>query len=118
MNVSPRIQFAAANSPSPCPVGTFGRRRRPSNAVISRQRYIKPGSDSYMNDEAGGKQRRARFQALCQSLRPDLLRFAFWLSRDRALAEDVVQESRLRAWRAQDPLWAGGAAKPGVLPIT
>jgi hypothetical protein len=32
-----------------------------------------------MNDAIGGNQRRARFQALCQSLRPDLLRFAFWL---------------------------------------
>ena len=117
MNVSPRIQFAVANSLSPCPVGTFGRRLRPLNAVISHQRYLKPGSDSYMNDEAGGKQRRARFQALCQSLRPDLLRFAFWLSRDRALAEDVVQESLLRAWKAQDSLLDEGAAKPWLLTI-
>ena len=70
-----------------------------------------------MNDEAGGKQRRARFQALCQSLRPDLLRFAFWLSRDRALAEDVVQESMLRAWKAQDSLLDESAAKPWLLTI-
>ena len=70
-----------------------------------------------MNDEAGGKQRRARFQALCQSLRPDLLRFAFWLSRDRALAEDVVQESMLRAWKAQDSLLDEAAAKPWLLTI-
>src|ERR1700720_4374411 len=117
MNVSPRIQFAAANSLSPCPVGTFERRRRPLNAVISRQRYLKPGSDSHMIDEAGGMQRRARFQALCQSLRPDLLRFAFWLSRDRALAEDVVQESMLRAWKAQDALLDEKAAKPWLLTI-
>jgi RNA polymerase sigma-70 factor (ECF subfamily) len=117
LNVTPRIQFAAAKSLSPCPVGTFERRRRPLNAVISQQRYLKPGSDSYMNDEAGGKQRRARFQALCQSLRPDLLRFAFWLSRDRALAEDVVQESLLRAWKAQDSLLDEGAAKPWLLTI-
>src|ERR1700722_15805665 len=117
MNVSPRIQFAAANSLSPCPVGTFERRRRPLNAVISRQRYLKPGSDSHMIDEAGGMQRRARFQALCQSLRPDLLRFAFWLSRDRALAEDVVQESMLRAWKAQDTLLDERAAKPWLLTI-
>src|SRR6202042_1250235 len=117
MNVSPRIQFAAANSLSPCPVGTFERRRRPLNAVISRQRYLKPGSDSHMIDEAGGMQRRARFQALCQSLRPDLLRFAFWLSRDRALAEDVVQETLLRAWKAQDSLLDEAAAKPWFLTI-
>jgi RNA polymerase sigma-70 factor (ECF subfamily) len=70
-----------------------------------------------MNDQVGGKQRRARFQALCQSLRPDLLRFAFWLSRDRALAEDVVQESMLRAWKAQDSLLNEGAAKPWLLTI-
>jgi RNA polymerase sigma-70 factor, ECF subfamily len=87
------------------------------NAVISQQRYLKPGFDLYMNDEAGGMQRRARFQALCQSLRPDLLRFAFWLSRDRALAEDVVQESMLRAWKAQDSLLDEAAAKPWLLTI-
>lgn len=70
-----------------------------------------------MNDEVGGNNRRARFQALCQSLRPDLLRFAFWLSRDRALAEDVVQESMLRAWKAQDSLLDETAAKPWLLTI-
>ncbi len=70
-----------------------------------------------MKDPLGGNQRRARFQALCQSLRPDLLRFAFWLSRDRALAEDVVQESMLRAWKAQDSLLDEGAAKPWFLTI-
>ena len=70
-----------------------------------------------MNDEDGGNHRRARFQALCHSLRPDLLRFAFWLSRDRALAEDVVQESMLRAWKAQESLLDEGAAKPWLLTI-
>ena len=70
-----------------------------------------------MNDEVGGNQRRARFQALCQALRPDLMRFAFWLSRDRALAEDVVQESMLRAWKARDSLLDEGAAKPWFLTI-
>jgi RNA polymerase sigma-70 factor, ECF subfamily len=70
-----------------------------------------------MNDEVGGNRRRARFQALCQTLRPDLLRFAFWLSRDRALAEDVVQESMLRAWKAQDSLLDESAAKPWFLTI-
>jgi RNA polymerase sigma-70 factor, ECF subfamily len=70
-----------------------------------------------MKDQIGGNQKRARFQALCQSLRPDLLRFAFWLSRDRALAEDVVQETMLRAWKAQDSLLDETAAKPWFLTI-
>lgn len=70
-----------------------------------------------MKDSAGGDLERARFQALCQALRPDLLRFAFWLSRDRALAEDVVQETMLRAWKAQDSLLEQGAAKAWFLTI-
>lgn len=70
-----------------------------------------------MKDPFSGNEKRARFQALCQSLRPDLLRFAFWLSRDRALAEDVVQETMLRAWKAQDALLDEGAAKPWLLTI-
>ena len=70
-----------------------------------------------MTDPAGINQRRARFQELCQLLRPDLLRFAFWLSRDRALAEDVVQETMIRAWKAQDSLLDEGAAKPWFLTI-
>src|SRR6202790_2852908 len=111
------MHFAAAIPPMPCPVArTHGRRNR-HNAVISMGRYLEPGADLYMNDEAGGNQRRARFQALCQSLRPDLLRFAFWLSRDRATAEDVVQESMLRAWKAQDSLLDEKAAKPWLLTI-
>ena len=70
-----------------------------------------------MKDPVAGNQRRARFQSLCQSLRPDLLRFAFWLARDRALAEDVVQETMIRAWKAQDSLLDEGAAKPWFLTI-
>jgi RNA polymerase sigma-70 factor (ECF subfamily) len=87
------------------------------NALLSPGRYLKPGADLYMNDQVGGNTKRARFQALCQSLRPDLLRFAFWLSRDHALAEDVVQETLLRAWKAQDSLLDEAAAKPWFLTI-
>jgi RNA polymerase sigma-70 factor, ECF subfamily len=54
---------------------------------------------------------------LFESLRPDLLRFAQWLARDRALAEDIVQESLLRAWRSRDALKDPGAARPWLLTI-
>jgi RNA polymerase sigma-70 factor (ECF subfamily) len=70
-----------------------------------------------MRDPLVLNQKHARFQALCQSLRPDLLRFALWLSRDRAVAEDVVQESLLRAWKARDTLEDEKAAKPWLLTI-
>ena len=43
-----------------------------------------------MNRGDGETERRRRFASLCESLRPDLLRFAWWLGRDRGLAEDVV----------------------------
>lgn len=79
---------------------------------------LRPGdADLTMKDRVGVTQSRDRFQALCAALRPDLLRFAFWLSRDRALAEDVVQESMLRAWKAQDALQDEAAAKPWFLTI-
>jgi RNA polymerase sigma-70 factor, ECF subfamily len=71
----------------------------------------------YMNGQFGGNAKRAKFQALCQKLRPELVRFAFWLARDRSLAEDVVQESLLRAWKAQDSLSDENAAKPWLLTI-
>src|SRR5579863_3178409 len=54
---------------------------------------------------------------LFESLRPDLLRFAQWLARDRAIAEDIVQEALLRAWRSRDALKDPSAARPWLLTI-
>jgi RNA polymerase sigma-70 factor, ECF subfamily len=54
---------------------------------------------------------------LFDSLRPDLVRFAHWLARDRAIAEDIVQESLLRAWRARDALKDRTAARAWLLTI-
>jgi RNA polymerase sigma-70 factor (ECF subfamily) len=61
--------------------------------------------------------RRRRFEQLCGPLRADLYRFAFWLARDPGVAEDVVQETLLRAWRSFDSLAQDGAAKPWLLTI-
>ena len=54
---------------------------------------------------------------LLESFRPDLMRFAFWLARDRAVAEDVVQETLLRAWRARKELRDSTALRPWLLTI-
>jgi RNA polymerase sigma-70 factor (ECF subfamily) len=70
-----------------------------------------------MNRGDGETERRRRFGALCESLRPDLLRFAWWLARDRGLAEDVVQESLLRAWKSFDSLKDEGKARAWLLTI-
>jgi RNA polymerase sigma-70 factor (ECF subfamily) len=61
--------------------------------------------------------RRRRFASLCESFQPDLLRFAWWLGRDRSLAEDVVQESMLRAWKSFDSLTDESKAKAWLLTI-
>jgi RNA polymerase sigma-70 factor (ECF subfamily) len=70
-----------------------------------------------MNRGGGETDRSRRFAILCESLRPDLLRFAWWLGRDRGLAEDVVQESMLRAWKSFDSLTDEGRAKAWLLTI-
>jgi len=114
--MAPRDALTAAISAN-LVTAPFELRPFPANALISRRRYLKSGADSYMNDQAAGNAKRARFQALCQALRPDLLRFAFWLSRDHSVAEDVVQETMLRAWKAQDSLADEAAAKPWFLTI-
>ena len=54
---------------------------------------------------------------LFEALRPELLRFAFWLARDRSIAEDVVQEALLRAWRSRNELKDTSSARPWLLTI-
>jgi RNA polymerase sigma-70 factor (ECF subfamily) len=92
-------------------------RRSSGDALGSRESQRKPEADLPMKDDGTVTVGRARFQALCQALRPDLLRFAFWLSRDLTLAEDVVQETLLRAWKSRDSLQNEAAAKPWFLTI-
>jgi RNA polymerase sigma-70 factor (ECF subfamily) len=70
-----------------------------------------------MNDALRERQRQQRFAAICEPLRTDLLRFAFWLARDRSLAEDVVQEAMLRAWKSLDSLEDDARARPWMLTI-
>ncbi|MBT8082541.1 MAG: sigma-70 family RNA polymerase sigma factor [Gammaproteobacteria bacterium] len=61
--------------------------------------------------------RRRRFDSLVSVYYADMFRYAAWLSRDRSVAEEVVQEALLRAWKALDALRDDGAAKPWLLTI-
>jgi RNA polymerase sigma-70 factor, ECF subfamily len=72
---------------------------------------------SSISDRRAAPDRLSPEGQLFESLRPDLLRFAHWLARDRALAEDIVQESLLRAWRARDALKDQSAARAWLLTI-
>jgi RNA polymerase sigma-70 factor (ECF subfamily) len=46
-----------------------------------------------------------------------MYRYAAWLSRDKAIAEDVVQEAMLRAWKSLDNLREESSAKQWLLTI-
>lgn len=70
-----------------------------------------------MNDDIADLAERRRFEELCTPLSADLVRFVYWLCSDRMLAEDVVQETLLRAWRSLDSLRDESAARPWLLTI-
>lgn len=70
-----------------------------------------------MNSSTEATARRRRFDQLVGVFYADMYRYAAWLSRDRAIAEDVVQEALLRAWKSLDVLRDDAAAKPWLLTI-
>ncbi len=75
------------------------------------------GRSAEMTAVMGRGGERLRFEALCLPFRTDLLRFVYWLCRDRTLAEDVVQEALLRAWRSFDSLADEQAVRSWLLTI-
>ena len=70
-----------------------------------------------MNKSASEAERKRRFDELVTGYHGDMYRYAAWLCRDRAIAEDVVQEAMLRAWKSLDALRDAGAAKQWLLTI-
>src|SRR3954468_21153991 len=70
-----------------------------------------------MNPASRGTTGASPFTRLLEMLRPDLVRFACWLARDRQVAEDVVQETLIRAWKSRDELKDPGAARPWLFTI-
>jgi len=70
-----------------------------------------------MNPSPRGNTATSAFARLLETLRPDLVRFAFWLARDRAVAEDVVQETLIRAWKSREEIKDPAATRPWLLTI-
>ncbi|MDJ0700622.1 MAG: sigma-70 family RNA polymerase sigma factor [Woeseiaceae bacterium] len=70
-----------------------------------------------MSNNSAATARRQRFDKLVAAFHADMHRYAAWLSRDRAVAEDVVQEALLRAWKSLDALRDEAAAKQWLLTI-
>lgn len=61
--------------------------------------------------------RTLRYERLVYSHHQDLYRFALWVCKNPDLAEDMVQETYLRAWRSLDSLKNENAAKPWLFTI-
>ena len=70
-----------------------------------------------MNSNKTAALRRQRFDQYVGVYHQDMYRYAAWLSRDKAIAEDVVQEALLRAWKSLDALRDETSAKQWLLTI-
>ena len=58
-----------------------------------------------------------RFDALVNALYADIYRYAYWLTGHRSVAEDLVQETYLRAWRCFESLKDEKSAKAWLITI-
>ena len=67
--------------------------------------------------QVGMDKKEQGFESMVHAYSKDLYRYGYWLSRDSAIAEDLVQETFLRAWRAIDSLNDAKAAKSWLFTI-
>jgi RNA polymerase sigma-70 factor (ECF subfamily) len=77
--------------------------------------FRKKKTSSQVSSDMASKQ--IRYEALVRALHGDLFRYAYWLVHDKHVAEDLVQETFLRAWRALDSLKDEKAAKSWLITI-
>jgi len=70
-----------------------------------------------MNSNDVSRERHRRFDRVVSIFHTDMYRYAAWLCRDPGIAEEVVQEALLRAWKSLDALREDTAAKPWLLTI-
>lgn len=61
--------------------------------------------------------RQRQFDQAARAYSADLYRYAYWLARDRFVAEELVQETFARAWKNWDSLEDLAAVKPWLIAI-
>ena len=61
--------------------------------------------------------RKSKFEGLARAYSAELYRYAYWLCRDRFVAEDLVQETFTRAWQSWERLRDDKAAKSWLYTI-
>ena len=75
----------------------------------------KQSANDSVSDDMANKQK--RYEALVYALHGDIFRYAYWLVKDKSIAEDIVQETFLRAWKSLDSLKDEKAAKSWLITI-
>jgi RNA polymerase sigma-70 factor (ECF subfamily) len=63
------------------------------------------------------KRRQRDFEQVVRAYSAELYRFAYWLSRDRFLADELVQETFARAWKAWEQVQDPANPKPWLISI-
>ena len=63
------------------------------------------------------KTKQHTYEALVRAYSKDLYRYGYWLCHDPSIAEDLVQETFLRAWRSLESLKDQNAAKSWLITI-
>ena len=63
------------------------------------------------------KQKQEDYQKLVLTYSDEMFRYAIWLSKDVSQAEDLVQESCLRAWKSLDKLREATSSKAWLMTI-
>lgn len=64
-----------------------------------------------------GSTKKQRYESLVAALYQDVFRYAFWICKSKPMAEDLVQETFLRAWRSLESLQNDKAAKAWLFTI-
>ncbi|CAM2795658.1 sigma-70 family RNA polymerase sigma factor [Vibrio rarus] len=81
------------------------------------EKKAKSGNKSSTSQVNSIMDKQRKYEALVRAYHRDLFRYAYWLCKDRSIAEDLVQETCLRAWKALDSLQDDKAAKSWLITI-
>lgn len=75
----------------------------------------KESAEGQVNYDMMNKKR--KYALLIEAHSADLYKYALWLCKDKVMAEDVMQEAFLRAWKSLDSLREAKAAKGWLFTI-
>ncbi len=87
------------------------------DVVLSQSKKLYRADTTSPIESTAARSRQQRFEVVVRAYSADLCRFGCWLCHDQVLAEDLVQETFLRAWNSLDSLRDAKAAKGWLITI-